>query len=78
MKKLNPGLSPQKILGNTLLSKSSILDSDHEPIPKPISKKSITFNAPSMSTRSKESMQEKVFKPSKKRNPTHPNTGIGP
>jgi hypothetical protein len=74
MTNLNLGLSPPKKIGNTLPSKSSILDSDHEPIPKPISKKCITLNAPSMSTRTKVSMQEKVFKHGKKRNPTHPNT----
>ncbi len=75
---LNPCLSPQIFLRNTLLSKSSVLNSDHEPIPKPISKKSITHNAPSMSTRTKVSMQEKVLKPIKKRNPTHPIPRTGP
>ncbi len=61
-----------------LPSKSFIPDNDHEPIPKHIAKKSITFNAPSMSTITKVFMQEKVLKPSKKRNPTHPNLKTRP
>jgi hypothetical protein len=78
MTNLNPSLSSPKILRNTLPSKSSILDNDHEPISDFITKKSMTLNSPSMSTRIKVFMQEKVLKPSKKRNPTHSNLRTRP